>query len=167
MIVLNPKLCNYSDNMNWAKNITNMEEGSYRTINGNANELIAIGRCIKAGFACSKVEVTNGRYDAVIDPGNSKRLLRVQIKGAGNGSVSFTGGGRSGQQISRTAESRTYKYSKEDCDLILAVDSNNGDCYIIPINDIQSWGTSKSLSKLQDYKENWDLLGNIVESINS
>jgi hypothetical protein len=93
--------------MDWPKNLTNMEGGNFRTINGNADELIGIGRCIKAGFACSKVEVTNGRYDAVIDPGNAKKLLRVQIKGAGNGSVSFTGGGRSGQQISREAESRT------------------------------------------------------------
>jgi hypothetical protein len=50
--------------MEWSKNITKMDGGIYRTINGNANELIAIGRCIKAGFACSKVEVTNGRYDA-------------------------------------------------------------------------------------------------------
>lgn len=141
-----------------------MEEGNYRTINGNANELIAIGRCIKAGFACSKVEVTNGRYDAVIDPGKNKRLLRVQIKGSGNGSVTFTGGGRSGQQISRQATSRVYKYTAEDCDLILAIDSNNGDCYIIPIDDIKQWGTSKSISKLQKYKENWSLLEKIVES---
>ncbi len=150
--------------MTWARNITEMEEGSYRTINGNANELIAIGRCIKAGFACSKVEVTNGRYDAVIDPGKGKRLLRVQIKGSGNGSVSFTGGGRSGQQISREAESRVYKYGPEDCDLILAVDSTNGDCYIIPIEDISEWGTSKSLTKLIQYKENWSILENIVKA---
>ncbi|MCX6716988.1 MAG: group I intron-associated PD-(D/E)XK endonuclease [Candidatus Taylorbacteria bacterium] len=151
--------------MDWIKNITNMEGGLYRTINGNANELIAIGRCIKAGFACSKVEVTNGRYDAVIDPGKNKRLLRVQIKGAGNGSVSFTGGGRSGQQISREAASRTYKYTSEDCDLILVVDSNNGDCYIIPISHIKDWGSSKSLSKLEIYKENWKLLEEIVKDI--
>ncbi len=149
--------------MNWPKNITKMAEGNYRTIDGNANELIAIGRCIKAGFACSKVEVTNGRYDAVIDPGKRKRLLRVQIKGTGTGSVSFTGGGRSGQQISREAMSRVYKYTDEDCDLILVVDGTNGDCYVIPIADIQAWGTTKSLSKLQKYKENWELLEKIVE----
>lgn len=148
--------------MNWPKNLTKMEGGNYRTINGNADELLGIGRCIKAGFACSKVEVTNGRYDAVIDPGKGKKLLRVQIKGAGNGSVSFTGGGRSGKQISRTAKSRTYKYTSEDCDLILAVDSNTTECYIIPILDIQQWGTTKSLSKLQSYKENWKLLLDLV-----
>lgn len=150
--------------MSWPKNLTGMEQGKFRTINGNADELIGIGRCIKAGFPCSKVETTNGRYDAVIDPGNGKRLLKVQIKGSGNGSVGFTGGGRSGQQISREVASRTYKYTKDDCDLILAVDSNNGDCYIIPIEDIQQWGTSKNLGRLQTYKENWQLLSSIVAS---
>ena len=149
--------------MSWAKNITSIELGKYRTINGNADELVGIGRCIKAGFACSKVETTNGRYDAVIDPGgDNPKLLRVQIKGTGSGSVSFTGGGRSGQQISRSVAQRTYKYTSKDCDLILAIDSSNGDCYIIPIKDIESWGTTKSLSKLQKYKENLDILKKMV-----
>ncbi len=150
--------------MEWQKNITKMEGGNYRTINGNADELIGIGRCIKAGFACSKVEVTNGRYDAVIDPGKGRRLLRVQIKGAGNGSVSLTGGGRSGKQISREAKSRTYKYTSDDCDLILVVDSNSSECYIIPIKDIGNWGITKSLSKLQEYKENWNILADLVSN---
>lgn len=150
--------------MEWLKNITKIEGGNYRTINGNADELIGIGRCIKAGFACSKVEVTNGRYDAVIDPGKGKRLLRVQIKGAGNGSVSLTGGGRSGKQISREVRSRTYKYTSKDCDLILVVDSNTSECYIIPIKDIGDWGTTKSLSKLQEYKENWNILADLVSN---
>lgn len=151
--------------MPWARNITSIELGKYRTINGNADELICIGRCIKAGFACSKVETTNGRYDAVIDPGGrNPKLLRVQIKGTSDGNVSFTGGGRSGQQISREVAQRTYKYTSTDCDLILAVDSNNGDIYIIPIKDIQNWGTTKKLSKLQEYRENWDLLRRIVSN---
>jgi hypothetical protein len=152
--------------MIWPKNITKIEGGNFRTINGNADELIGIGRCIKAGFACSKVEVTNGRYDAVIDPGKGKKLLKVQIKGAGTGSVGFTGGGRSGAQISRQAASRTYKYTSEDCDIILVVDSNTSECYIIPIQDIKNWGTTKSLSKLQDYKENWEILAGLVSTTN-
>lgn len=146
----------------WAKNVTNIPEGNFRTIKGNADELIGIGRCIKAGFACSKVEITNGRYDAVIDPGNGK-LLRVQIKGSSGPSVSFKGGGRSGQQISRTVAQRTYKYTSADCDLFLIVDSNNGDCYIIPIKDVESFGASKSLRKLEKYKENWDILKSLAK----
>lgn len=148
--------------MAWARNITNIDDGIFRTINGNSDEMIGIGRCMKAGFPCSRVDVTNAKYDAVVDIGNGK-LLRIQIKGTGGGSVSFTGGGRSGQQISRTVAQRTYKYTKDDIDLILAVDSRNGDCYIIPVEDIEQWGNTKSLSRLQEYKENWDILKKLAE----
>jgi len=141
----------------WAKNLTNINDGIFRTINGNSDEMIGVGRCMKAGFPCSRADVTNGRYDAIIDVGNNK-LLRVQIKGTSGGSVGFTGGGRSGQQINREVAQRTYKYSPDDCDIILVVDGRNGDCYIIPIDDIQSMGNSKSLNRLQEYKENWDIL---------
>lgn len=148
----------------WAKNTTGISAGEFRTVNGNADELIAIGRCIKAGFACSKVEITNGRYDAVIDLGHGGQLIRVQIKGTSNGILGLEGGGRSGQQINRAVAQRTYIYSKKDCDLILGLDSNNGDCYIIPIEDIVHMGRSKKLANLLDYKENWDILRKMAVS---
>ena len=142
----------------WARNLTNTDDGIFRTINGNADELIGIGRTIKAGFACSRVDITNAKYDAIVDIGDGI-LLRIQIKGVGkNGSVSFTGGTRSGKQIDRSAESREYKYTKDDCDILMAVDSTNGDCYIVPVEDLQKWGKTRSLSKLQEYKENWNIL---------
>jgi hypothetical protein len=97
--------------MVWTRNITNIDDGIFRTINGNSDEMIGIGRCMKAGFPCSRVDVTNAKYDAIIDIGNGK-LLRVQIKGTNIGSVDFTGGGRSGQQINRDVAQRTYKYTK-------------------------------------------------------
>lgn len=141
----------------WSKNLTGLNGGIYRTINGNSDEMIGVGRCMKAGFPCSRADVTNGRYDAIIDVGNNK-LLRVQIKGTSTGTVSFTGGGRSGQQISRAVAQRTYKYTANDCDIILVVDGKLGDCYIIPIKDIEKMGSSKKLSQLQQYKENWSIL---------
>ncbi len=141
----------------WPKNLTRLNEGIFRSIKGNSDEMIGVGRCMKAGFPCSRADVTNGRYDAIIDVGNNK-LLRIQIKGTSGNSVSFTGGGRSGQQISREVAQRTYKYSPDDCDIILVVDGKNGDCYIIPIEDVQKMGSTKSLSKLQEYRENWDIL---------
>lgn len=141
----------------WPKNLTKINDGVFRTINGNSDEMIGVGRCMKAGFPCSRADVTNGRYDAIIDIGNNK-LLRIQIKGTSGGSVSFTGGGRSGQQISRDVPQRTYRYTSEDCDIILVVDGRTGDCYIIPIEDVERMGTSKSLNKLQEYKENWEIL---------
>lgn len=148
-------------NIIWVKNITNIEDGIFRSVNGNADEMIGVGRCMKAGFPCSRVDVTNGRYDAIVDVGNGT-LLRIQVKGTSGGSVSFMGGGRSGQQINRAVSQRTYKYTSNDCDVILAVDGRNGDCYIIPINDISAFGNSKALSRLQPYKENWDKLKEIA-----
>ena len=141
----------------WARNLTKTEDGIFRTINGNADELIGIGRTIKAGFACSRVDITNAKYDAIVDIGKGI-LLRIQIKGVGeHGSVSFTGGTRSGAQISREAESREYKYTKEDIDIFMAIDSRNGDCYIIPVEDLDQWGNTKKLSMLEEYKENWSI----------
>lgn len=145
--------------MKWVENLTQIERGLFRPMNGNANELIGIGRIIKAGFSCSRVDVTNAKYDAVIDLGGYKRLLRIQIKGVRDGkAISFKGGFRSGKQFKDDMEDRSYKYTREDCDIILGVDSDDGLCYIIPIDDIKDWKQTKQLSQLQYYKENWNLL---------
>lgn len=149
--------------MNWEINRTKIEDGQFRTINGNSDEFIAVGRITKAGFPCSVPVTTNGRYDAVVDIGNN-RLIRIQIKGTLKGKAGFTGGGRSGKQISRDVKQRTYKYTKEDCDLILILDGTNGDCYLIPIEDIDKWGASKSLTQLQEYRENWDILEKMAKA---
>ena len=98
----------------------------------------------------------------MISIGNN-RLLRIQIKGTSGGNVAFTGGGRSGKQISRIVPQRTYKYSAQDCDIILVVDGRNGDCYIIPIEDVQKMGKSVSLKKIAGYKEGWDILKKLSE----
>lgn len=45
----------------WKTNLTSIEKGVFRTMNGNADEMIAIGRVIKAGFPCSRVDATNGK----------------------------------------------------------------------------------------------------------
>lgn len=152
-------------NKKWIINLTNIEDGIFRTMNGNADELIAIGRVIKAGFPCSRVDVTNAKYDAIVDIGGSKKLLRIQIKGTGTGAIGFTGGYRSGKQIDRKAPSRVYKYTEKDCDLIIGIDTNNGDCYIIPIKDIEQWGNSKNIKDLQQYKENWQILIELAKNI--
>ena len=147
----------------WVKNLTSISGGEFRTRNGNADEMIVIGRVIKAGFICSKVDVTNAKYDAIIDLGIGKRVLRTQIIGPTTHIISFNGGMRSGAQIDDTAPSRAHKYTKDDCDLIIAVNSNDGTCYILPIEDVETMGMTKALSQLGRYKENWQLLVNYPE----
>ena len=146
---------------NWAQNITQTDDGIFRTRQGDASESLAIGRIIKAGFPCSKSEV-NTRYDAILEVPKSKTLLRVQIKGFQDGSprISFKGGHRSGGQIDKSIEKRDYVYNRNDCDIILAINHENGTCYLIPIEAIEESGKqSFSLKVLEEkYKENWDIL---------
>lgn len=142
----------------WAFNITKLSPGVFRTINGNADEMIGVGRIMKAGFPCSRVDVTNAKYDAIIEVGGRKKLVRVQIRGSSKGCFSFIGGTRSGKQYDRQAKSRKYKYNREHCDIFMGINSNNGECYIIPVEDLKQWGDSKSITKLEKYRENWNVL---------
>jgi hypothetical protein len=41
---------------------------------------------------------------------------------------------------------RAYEYAEKDCDLILGMDTNNSNFYIMPIADIEKWGNIKPLS---------------------
>ena len=151
-------------NKDWTRNYTKMDEGIYRTVEGNADEIIAIGRIVKAGFSCSRVDITNSRYDAVVESGKPGNILRIQIKGIGGNSFNFTGGGRSGRQIDRTVTQKVRKYTKDDCDLMVGITKDKGELYIIPIEDIEKMGKSKSLKKLEYYRENWDILLRIIEN---
>ena len=147
----------------WTRNYTSMDDGIYRTVEGNADEIIAIGRIVKAGFSCSRVDITNSRYDAIVESGKTGNLLRIQIKGIGGNSFNFTGGGRSGRQIDRNVAQKVRKYTNEDCDLMVGITKDKGVLYIIPIEDINKMGKSRSLSKLEYYKENWDILLNLID----
>ena len=148
----------------WTRNYTKMDEGIYRTVEGNADEIIAIGRIVKAGFSCSRVDITNSRYDAVVESGKPGNILRIQIKGIGGNSFNFTGGGRSGRQIDRTVTQKVRKYTKDDCDLMVGITKDKGELYIIPIEDIEKMCKSRSLKKLEYYRENWDILLRIIEN---
>ncbi len=95
----------------------------------------------------------------------AKKHFRIPLNRANKITLNFTGGYRSGVQIDRNAPKRAYKYTKcaykytkKDCDLILGIDTRTSECYLIPIEDTQEWGNTKSLSQLQYYKENWQIL---------
>jgi hypothetical protein len=64
----------------WVINLTNIDSGIFRTMNGNADEMIAIGRVIKAGFPCSRVDVTNAKYDAIVDIGGCQKIIKNSNK---------------------------------------------------------------------------------------
>lgn len=142
--------------MTWVSNITGLDkEGIFRSLNGAANENIFIGRASKAGFFCFFKVWRDMPYDAVLD--HNGVLYRIEIKGSGTGSFNVTHGSRSGKQIKRN-ENRTHILTRQDCDFVVGVDTDNGDCYIIPEDIVEIYQrTNLSVNAVQEYREKWDL----------
>lgn len=141
----------------WNKNITRLDEaGTFRSLNGVADENIFIGKASKAGFFCFFKVWRDMPYDAVLD--YEHILYRVEVKGSSSGTYNLTRGGRSGAQINRNAENRTRRIERSDCDFVVCVDSNNGDCFILPVDilDITNRQSFRT-GALEPFKEKWQL----------
>lgn len=142
--------------MDWKINLTNVDSGSFRSLNGASDENIFIGKACKAGFYCFFKVWRDMPYDAVLDyKGN---LYRIEIKGSGSDTFTFTHGSRSGAQIDRQAEDRTRLLSRHDGDFAVGVDTHNGDCYIVPMDIIKIFNRQKLSKKtLEIFLEKWHL----------
>lgn len=146
--------------MAWEKDIAGVDvvkPGTFRSLNGAADESIFQGRASKAGFYCFFKVWRDMPYDAVLD--YKGILYRIEVKGSSRGKFDVTRGTRSGQQIVKgPGTSRTRILSREDCDFVVGVDSNTGDCYIIPEDVIQIMGMNGvSTKSIEDFKEKWGL----------
>ena len=145
--------------MSWAQtvNIAKMTDGSFRSIAGYASESLVVGRAMLCGYIIFVKAWRDSKYDAVLDANGS--LFRIEIKGtSGDKTISTSSGARSGEQISRDAESRERPLSKIDCDWLIATTSMDSHCWIIPIEFIEILGLlSISLSDLEKFKEKWDI----------
>lgn len=142
--------------MSWVKNATGVANGSFRSLNGAADENIFQGKASKAGFFCFFKVWRDMPYDAVLD--HNGILYRIEVKGSSGNSFDFSRGGRSGAQISRTAASRKRLIDHNDCDFVVGVNSDNGDCYIVPTDIIEIIGKMNvSKNAIADFCEKWDL----------
>jgi hypothetical protein len=135
------------------RNLMEIDSGKYMTMEGNADEMIVVGKLIKMGFNCSRVDVSNSKYDAVVD--KEGKILRIQIKGTSTNNISLISNWRSGQQIIK-GSSKAKKITEEDCDILIGVSKINARCFIIPATDLNKFGKSVSLSKVKEYEEKWD-----------
>lgn len=138
-------------------NITGLDkEGTYRSLSGAASENIFIGRASAAGFFCFFKVWRDMPYDAILDYKGT--LYRVEVKGSAGSNFDISRGGRSGQQIDRTADNRKRPINRNDCDFVACVDTNTNDCYIVPVDFIEIvGGTNFSKTCLAQFKEKWEL----------
>ena len=75
-------------------------------------------------------------------------------------SLHLIGGIRAGVDRTYKAGIKEYKYSLADADLIIGIDKNNLDLYLLPVLFIAKLGKSIGKGKLTGLKNNWNLLLN-------
>lgn len=150
----------------FAKNIQNINSGIMTANAGDSAQFLFLSRAILAGYNCSNVDVRSSRYDAIIDFNNT--LLRVQVKGISDSQVYLTDRARGGQGIDYTHErNKGKRITSDDCDLYVAIDKDNGICFILPMKEIEKKYQSLdriNTSELEMYKENWLIIKNVVEN---
>ena len=150
----------------FTKNIVISNSGVTSANEGDAIQFLFIARAMLAGFNCSNVDLRSSRYDAVIDINN--KILRVQVKGISK-NIRFKDRDRGGDgNDPSNLRNKGKVISSKDIDLFVAIQKNTGICYIIPaikIDEIVDQLVKKNnksltypISKLQEYKENWDII---------
>lgn len=151
-------------------NVTRIEDGKFSSNLGTAHELFVTGILMRLGFDVSVSSVKGGPYDLLIEvytdnQKSDKLLKKAQVKTCGF-SLKFIGGIRGGVDRdyssggSKQLISKKYKYSEIHNDIILGVQKETLDIYIVPTKYVVNFGDSRALTKLQPLKNNWDILKN-------
>lgn len=144
-------------------NITGKLKGKFEALLGDAHQFIVAGILIRLGFIVSLVAAKGEPYDLIVfayeKPGGKEIPLRCQVRASRKG-VKFIAGTRGGVDRIYKPGVKKYKYTTEHNDLIIGVDMENLDLYLVPTKFISEWGESRSFSKLQPLKNNWEILLN-------
>lgn len=139
------------------------EETMFASLLDEAHRYITTGVLMRLGFRIFRT-VRGGGYALIInayedfDNHPHKTVLLRAATRTMRQSLSFTGGVRGGVNRHYKSGVKVYKYTEKHNDLIIGVDGESLDLYIVPTRHIANWGTSRSKTKLQAYRHNWDIL---------
>ena len=144
-------------------NVTGRLKGKFEAVLGDAHQFIVAGILMRLGFNVSLVALKGEPFDLVVfayeKPQGKEIPLRCQVR-ASHKSVKFTAGTRGGVDCIYKPNVKKYKYTTEHNDLIIGVDIETLDLYLVPTRFIADWGESRAFSKLQPLKNNWNILLN-------
>lgn len=147
-------------------NVIGLNPAKHAALLGDAHEMIVVGLLARLGFEVGMIAAKGGPYDlwVIAFKDNTTRQIQplcVQIKTISKGgSIGFTGGQRGGVDRIYIPGVKAYKYTEKDNDLIIGVKVDTLDLYLVPTKYISKWGKSRTISKLQLLKNNWDILLN-------
>lgn len=129
---------------------------------GYLGSLITEKKFVKNGFNVFKPVMENGKVDMILEKDNVYVKIQIktvqEAKGCKNIPV---------RKISHNMGTyKTYTYSENDIDYFVGVDTDTEDIYIIPISVSSKYKSSISVSKVNSYKNNFNIMelhsGNIM-----
>ncbi|MFQ5885563.1 MAG: hypothetical protein ACE5IO_10750 [Thermoplasmata archaeon] len=146
-------------------NITGREQAAFNADLGAANEFLVTGILIRLGFDVGVMQIDRLPYDlwlrAFEAPNGAERSLRVEVKTVSqSGSLKLFAGTRGGRDRITIPGVTEYEYTLDHNDLIIGVEKETFDLYLVPTCFAEQWGRTKSVRLLQPLKNNWDLLLN-------
>ncbi|MFN4073599.1 MAG: hypothetical protein ACK4G4_09340 [Thermus sp.] len=142
------------------------EKGRQASVEGFANEYIAVGLLMKRYQNVSLVDLPLSTYDLIIARKNtdgSEDIIRAQTKTARK-MISFVGGLRGGKDRQYKSDIKKYRQSTKTSDVVIGVKEEEPGKYVlyfVPTCLIEYLDQdSISLSKIECLKENYDILEN-------
>lgn len=149
-------------------NVAKMQESRFAATLGDAHEHVVLGLLIRLGLEVGKVDVSSTPYDLIVGAFTKKSdgkkvFLKAQVKTIRD-SLSLKGGSRGGKDRTYKSDVKTYKYTKDQTDLMIGIDRDTLDLYIVPTLVTEKFNSSVSKSKLQIFKNNWDIFWNWNEA---
>ena len=136
---------------------------NYKTIEkGYIGQLIVEKKFLNEGWILYRPILENGKIDLIAEKDN--KYIRIQIKTTQN---VISG---KNNHISRyvplckvshnMGKYKIHRYTKEEIDYFIGVDVDTEDLYILPINVVEKFRKSISLSTAEPWKNNFEQLTN-------
>ena len=136
---------------------------NYKTVEkGYIGQLIVEKKFLNEGWILYRPILENGKIDLIAEKDN--KYIRIQIKTTQN---VISG---KNNHISRyvplckvshnMGKYKIHRYTKEEIDYFIGVDVDTEDLYILPINVVEKFRKSISLSTAEPWKNNFEQLTN-------
>lgn len=140
------------------------EQGRQNSVEGFANELIAVGILMKRYQNVSSVDLPLSPYDIIIVrklEDGTEDVIRAQVKTASK-NISFTGGTRGGKDRLYLSGVKKYRQSKKTADVVIGVKEEGlgkYSLYFVPTGLIDLINQdSVSLNLIPFLKDNYEAL---------
>ena len=147
-------------------NVVKMPPHEFTPMIGDAHEHLVLGILMRLGLDVGLVDVSKTPYDLIVKlpKGNKTNpdFLRVQVKTVQK-SLPLGAGSRGGIDREYKSSAKEYKYTTEHNDVMIGVKRDTLDLYVFPTQFATNLGKSVALSKIEIFKNNWDIFVNWQE----